>query len=273
MAELLIHSMSEFAELILDGFDIVGACNIAEIGAEFGGMSQHLADYAAEKGGHFTSIDPAPQPEFMAWLAANHRVTHIPALSIGAIPQLSDVDVWVIDGDHNWYTVYNELKAIHGVCCRDGKPFLAFLHDVAWPWGRRDLYYAPGTIPEAFRHAHDYDGGTILGQPGLTPNRGFRGGGAFAAARHEGGPCNGVLTAIEDFHADCRQRGEDLVYAHVPAVFGLGVLFSAAAPWAGELAQSLMPYHQNKLLKTLEENRLRNYLAVLDWQDRTAEAA
>ena len=28
---------------------------------------------------------------------------------------------------------------------------VCFLHDVGWPYGRRDLYYAPERIPEEFR--------------------------------------------------------------------------------------------------------------------------
>ena len=42
---LLIHSMSEFSDIILHGLQIAGARNIAEVGAEFGGMSQQLAAY------------------------------------------------------------------------------------------------------------------------------------------------------------------------------------------------------------------------------------
>jgi hypothetical protein len=50
-------------------------------------------------------------------------------------------------------------------------------------------------------------------------------------------------------------------------VFGLGVLFDAAAPWAEAVAEAVMPYHDNPLLEKMETNRLRNYLTVLDWQD------
>ena len=53
-------------------------------------------------------------------------------------------------------------------------------------------------------------------------------------------------------------------------MFGLGILFDLEAPWAGELADLLAPWHQNPILMALEENRLRNYLAVLDWQDSYA---
>ncbi|MBL7373602.1 class I SAM-dependent methyltransferase, partial [Escherichia coli] len=77
-----------------------------------------------------------------------------------------------------------------------GKPLLALMHDVSWPCARRDCYYAPDRIPEEHRHPHSFDGGVSLGQPDCLPNRGFRGAGSFAWALHEGGPRNGVLTAV-----------------------------------------------------------------------------
>lgn len=273
MPDLLIHSMSEFASIILPVLDAADAREVVEIGAEFGGMSQVLAERAAGNGGRLTSIDPAPRAEFVEWAAENPAVRHIAAPSHDAIGGLSGVDAWVIDGDHNWYTVFNELQAIRAACRRDAKPLLALLHDVSWPSGRRDMYYAPQRIPEAYRHAHDFDAGALPGQDALAPGRGFRGRGQFAWARHEGGPRNGVLTAVEDFIALAQAQGDALCHARVPAVFGLGVLFDADAPWAEAVAGLMMPYHDNALLARLEENRLANYLAVIDWQDRTAEAA
>lgn len=271
MADLLLHSMSAFADLILPVLELAEARNIVEIGAEFGGMSALLADFAARAGGRLTSIDPAPKPEFVAWAAASPGVRHIAGLSLEALPELRDIDAWVIDGDHNWYTVYHELKAIEAACRRDGRPMLCFLHDVCWPCGRRDAYYAPNRIPAAERHPYDYLGGVFPGQPALVPDRGFRGVGQFAWACHEGGPRNGVKTAVEDFIADARTGGRELAYAEVPAVFGLAILFDMDAPWAERVAGAVLPYHQNRLLAALEENRLANYLTVLNLQDDASQ--
>jgi len=271
MSDLLIHSMSEFSEIIVPALAIAGATEIAEIGAEFGGMSTILADYAAGEGGRLTSIDPAPKPEFLHWVSGRGEVRHIVQPSLETIERLVGVDAWLIDGDHNWYTVYHELKQIEAACRRDGKPLLVFLHDVGWPWARRDLYYAPELIPAAFRQRFDYEGGCVPGSPMLVPHRGFRGMGQFAAAICEGGPRNGVLTAIEDHIDDVRAAGGTIAFAEIPAVFGLGILFDTDAPWSEALSNFLIPYHENRLLRTLEENRLLNYLAVLDWQDRCAE--
>lgn len=268
MSNLLIHSMSEFADLILGALGQAGARNIVEIGAEYGGMSQLLADFATVAGGHLTSIDPAPQPAFVTWAAGAPSVTHIAAPSLSVIDDLREVDAWVIDGDHNYYTVYHELHAAARVCARDGKPLLVFLHDVGWPTGRRDMYYAPERIPPAYRHAHEFGAGAMLDQVELVPGQGFRGEQAWAMANRSGGPRNGVLTAVEDFITAARGEDRPLAYAHIPAVFGLGVLFDMDAAWSPDVAMLLAPFHDNSLLASLELNRLRNYLKVIEWQDR-----
>lgn len=273
MSDLLIHSMAEFSELILFCLDRAEARSVVEVGAEYGGMSQILADHVSRLDGQLTSIDPSPRPEFLAWAEAQPAVRHIARPSLDAMPGLTGVDAWLIDGDHNYYTVLHELKIADSLSRRDGRPLLAFLHDVSWPTARRDMYYAPERIPADWRHDHDFRGGVTLDHPHLIPDRGFRGMGQFAFARQMGGPRNGVLTAVEDFLAAARSEERRLGWAFVPAVFGLGVVFDADAPWAGEVAAHLLPYHDNPLLAALEANRLRNYLAVIDAQDRAQRAA
>jgi hypothetical protein len=271
MSNLLIHSMSEFSEVIVEALDLAGVREIVEIGAEFGGMSALLADYAAAQGGRLTCVDPCPKDEFVAWATAHRDVRHVAKASLEAFDELANVDAWVIDGDHNWYTVYNELQRVDAACRRDGKPLLVFLHDVAWPWARRDLYYAPERIPAPFRHPYSFEGGVTLDFPGLVQDRGFRGCGQFACAAHEGGPRNGVLTAVEDYVDEVRAEGRGIAFARIPAVFGLGILFCTDAEWAPVLSELIVPWHENQVVARLEENRLRNYLAVIDWQDREAE--
>jgi hypothetical protein len=268
MSNLLIHSMSEFSEIIVEALDLAGAREIVEIGAEFGGMSALLADYAAAQDGRLTCVDPCPKDEFVQWATDHPDVRHVARASLDAFDDLGNVDAWVIDGDHNWYTVYNELQRVGAACRRDGKPLLVFLHDVAWPWARRDLYYAPERIPAPFRHPYSFEGGVTLDFPGLLQERGFRGCGQFACAAHEGGPRNGVLTAVEDYIDEIRADGRGIAFARIPAVFGLGILFGTDAAWAPALSELVIPWHENQLVARLEENRLRNYLAVIDWQDR-----
>ncbi|HWU04543.1 MAG TPA: class I SAM-dependent methyltransferase [Novosphingobium sp.] len=267
MSELLIHSMNEFADVILDTLSAANARSIVEIGAEFGGMTQRLANYCAQIQGDLTTIDPSPKPEFLEWLAGHSHVRHLPLPSLEAMGELAQVDAWLIDGDHNYYTVFHEMQAADQLAQQSGRPLLALLHDVGWPCARRDMYYAPDRIPPAWRQPNDHNVGVYLGNPGSFAHRGFRGGGHFAWALEAGGPRNGVLTAVEDFIAFAEAEGRQMAYAHIPAVFGLGVVFDISAPWANAVAALLAPYHDNALIARLEENRLRNYLTVLDMQD------
>ena len=120
-------------------------------------------------------------------------------LSLEALPEIRGADAVLIDGDHNWYTVYNELKTIARVAAEEGKPFpLTLMHDVEFPYADRDMYYFPDTIPEEYRQptgGRDGDGRSRAGER-RRPGRGI------ANALTAGGPHNGVKTAIDDFLAE-----------------------------------------------------------------------
>ncbi|HET9510784.1 MAG TPA: class I SAM-dependent methyltransferase [Sphingomonas sp.] len=257
------YSMSLFEDIIVAALDIAGVRSIVEIGADYGGMSGVLAEYARTKGDRLISIDPAVHPAFLEWLARNPDVRHVAEPSLAALRDLPAADAYVVDGDHNWFTVYNELTLIRAQVRADGRPLFVLLHDVGWPCARRDFYYAPEQIPEAFRHPFSRTDGAVPGWPMLVPGHGLNGGDVLAMATREGGPMNGVLTAVEDFIESAAGEGDDLCYAHVPGALGLGVIFDAAAPWASTMSDHLVPYHNNRLLIALEENRLKNFIDAL----------
>ncbi len=266
---LLIHSMGEFACITLPLLELAGARAICEIGAEHGGNSTVLSDWLRSRGGRLTGIDPGPSQTYLAWQRENSdHVTHVAGASLDVIPQLGAFDAWFIDGDHNWYSVFHELTAIRQVQRAADRPMLIFLHDVSWPCARRDMYYAPDRIPAHCRHTYSWDRGVTQGNP-ETIDGGFRGCDNFAIALQEGGPRNGVLTAIEDFVSGCT---EELLWAHVPGVFGLGVLLDRDHPAAESIADVLAPLHEHPLLQRLEANRLANYLKVIEWQDGASRA-
>ncbi len=270
MTDLLIHSMAEFSSLIMPCLEEAGVADISEIGSEFGGMSKLLSQHAAGKGGTLTCIDPEPAEGFADWAAGESQVHHIAQPSIEALKTAKPADAWFVDGDHNYYTVFHELTAIDRIQKEAGRPLLAFLHDVSWPCARRDFYYAPQRVPPGWLHPHSFDHGVKLDDNDVHQHRGLRGMGAFAVALQAGGPRNGVLTAVEDFTREADTDDRPLFYVHVPAVLGLGVIFDASAEWSEAIAQFLLPYHANPLIARLEENRLRNWLEVVDWQDRNA---
>jgi hypothetical protein len=259
---LLLHSLAEFEELILDCFDIVGAKSVVEIGAEDGLFTRRLLPWAEKHGATLHTVDPAPRPPLVELADEVDAVDLIRARSLEALESIEPADVYLIDGDHNYYTVLHELQTIDKRAAEGGGPYLVVLHDVGWPSGRRDMYYAPDTLPADAVHPHTFDKG-VVPEAESAVEGGFRGEGDFGWAVEEGGPENGVLTAVEDFIAD----HDGLELRIVPAVFGLGILYPKDAPYATKLRRHLSPYHQNPILDRLERNRVTLFLRVLELQE------
>lgn len=263
-APLLLHSLAEFSELLSGILDTVRPSHIVEIGSEEAAFSKTLVSWTTSHGATIDTIEPLPTPGLLALAASTQALTVHEGLSVDVLPGLAPADLYVIDGDHNYFTVHEELRLAAAAHGGDGG-FVAILHDVGWPCGRRDQYYAPDTIPEAHRHELTYDEGVAPGVNGTVPG-GFHGAGEFAVATHEGGPANGVLTAVEDFMAE--HSGWEL--SIIPVVFGVGVLYRSDNPAAGALRSLLAPVDRNPLLERLEANRLALYLHVLHLQDEIA---
>ena len=140
-------------------------------------------------------------------------------LSLNVLGDLDAFDVALIDGDHNWYSVYNEMRLLAESSRRAGKPIpLSILHDVGWPYGRRDLYYDPSNVPEEHQQPYDYRG-MRPGRPKLLAGGGMNV--TLANAIEEGGPRNGVMTGLEDFLAEHDRPTRTVV---IPIYFGLAIV-------------------------------------------------
>jgi len=194
--------------------------SLVEIGSEAGKTTRLLLNWAKDNDARLIAIDPAPAFDIEAVQRTYEGIFQCFRLpSLVALSSVERFDVVLIDGDHNWYTVFHELQLIQTLCQQSGQPFpLVFMHDVAWPYGRRDLYYAPSTIPEPYRHPYARQGISPTCSR-LLPQGGFNA--RMYNALEEGGPRNGVLTAVEDFLAQSEASFEWVV---IPAVFGLGIL-------------------------------------------------
>lgn len=248
---LLLHSLREFSSLIFPCLEAAGARTVLEIGSEAGLFTRELCEWANARGGSVTAIEPLPQDAHRS-LETELGLRLIVGKSPPALEGLEPFDAYFIDGDHNWWCVTNELR--HALS--HGHQPLVVLHDVHWPCARRDQYYEPSDIPAEHRHPFSYDGGAVPGEARLARGRGFRGEDAFAYAVEEGGPENGVLTAVEDVLAE----RPDVEFVRVPVVFGLGVVFPRDAPWADEVRRLAGPFHEHPLLERLESNRMDLFL-------------
>jgi hypothetical protein len=226
--------------------DASQASSVGEVGAYAGDLTGLLLDWAGERGARVVAIDPSPQPELEALEAERPELDLVRQTSIEAFQTMEMPEAMILDGDHNYYTVTQELGLL-AQRAGDDLPLLLF-HDVCWPHGRRDDYFDPEQIPAEYRQP-------IAPEAGLYPGvEGTMEGGLpyhFPAAR-EGGPRNGVLTAVEDFV----EGRDDLRVAVVPSFFGLGVVWRLDAPYADALAELLDPWDRNPILERLERNRV-----------------
>ena len=252
------HSMAHHAELMVPCLDAVGARSVAEIGAFAGDLTRLLADWAAGSGARVSAIDPAPKEALVALADDRPEVELVRQTSLEALPHIEIPDVVVIDGDHNWHTVTEELRLIDERAGGPGMPLL-IMHDVAWPHARRDDYFSPGQIPEGRRQPLAGEGvGIFPGEDGARP-----GGLPYPrSAAREGGPRNGVLTAAEDFV----EGREELRLAVVSAFFGFGAIWHREATWASDVAAILEPWDRNPMLERLEGNRVHHIAASHEHQ-------
>jgi hypothetical protein len=255
-------SLVNSAELLIGCLDVSGARSVGEVGAYAGDLTKLLLDWAAEAGARVFAIDPSPQPELEQLAAGRADLELVRETSLEAFKTIELPEAMIIDGDHNYYTVSEELRLL-AERAGDDLPLL-LLHDVSWPHGRRDDYFDPEQIPAEHRQPVVPEGGLYPGVEGIQL------GGLpyhWPAAR-EDGPRNGVLTAVEDFVGG----RDDLHVAVIPAFFGLGVVWRLDAPYAEALAELLEPWDRNPLLERLERNRVL-HLASSQVQLRMAQAA
>jgi hypothetical protein len=251
-------ALTNFAEILIPCLEAVGARAVVEVGAYAGDLTGLLLDWAERSGAKVIAVDPKPQRELEELHGRRPELELLRETSLEALRRIEFPDAVIIDGDHNYYTVSEEL-ALTAERARDDALPLLVLHDVGWPHGRRDDYFDPELVPEDRRQPIAPLGGLHPDEPGIDPEGMPY---PWPAAR-EGGALNGVLTAVEDFVSG---RGH-LRMAVVPAFFGLAVVWPEDAPWSDAVAELLAPTDRNPLLERLERNRVRHlathrYLAI-----------
>lgn len=265
---LLLHSVGLFREILGDLAAAVRPTGIAEIGGEGGLLTQELIAQADLLDASVTCIDPAPSAN-LEGLAETTRLQLVRAYSPAAIDELPDCQFVVVDGDHSYVVVREETQRLLDRAAAAGEHALLVFHDVCFPCGRRDYYYGPDGLDPADVHPHAFDTGMSVFAHDPVVGRGMRSRGTMGIADHAGGERNGVLTAVED----AIEGRDDLVLRVIPAVFGLGIVYSQDAPWAAEADRVLQPLDRSPLVARLERNRLALYSRVLELQDElTAQA-
>ncbi|HEY8000459.1 MAG TPA: class I SAM-dependent methyltransferase [Solirubrobacterales bacterium] len=242
-------SLSNVAEILFGCLDAIEATTVVEIGAFHGKSTNEMLEWAARRGAKLIAIDPEPQPDLRQIAAGHPELELVEATSHEALPDLPAADAIIIDGDHNYFTLSEELRLIEARAPGPAMPLL-MLHDIGWPLARRDGYYAPERIPAEHRQPLAHNTYLAPDEPATAAD-----GMPFACvAAREGGPRNGILTAVEDF----LETHPELAFARVPAFFGFGVIWHPQAHWAEAVRATVAPWDRNPVLERMEANRIRH---------------
>jgi hypothetical protein len=245
-------TLANLAELVLGCLDASKARSVIEVGAEHGFFTRELLAWGQAHGAErITAIDPFPRDELLELHQLHPELELVRRPSHEALGEVKLADVVILDGDHNYFTVSEELRLITERS--HGSLPLIILHDIGWPLGRRDSYHDRTALPDDAVATGAGPGFLDPSEPGLS-ERGLY---YQCVAPQAGGPRNGVLTAIDDYLAD--QTG--LRFARVPQFFGLGIIWSEGAPWAGDIAALLAPLDSNPVLERAEEKRIEHLVA------------
>ncbi len=267
--DFFIYSMRNFIHII-EWFIVNVLRNptgILEIGIERGLSTVSILGLCKKLKLPYIGIDPGVVENIKGAASKDSSIVVFENKSLEILPNLGRElkskgfefpNVVVIDGDHNYYTLYHELKILIFELEELKVPYLIFLHDVTWPNAFRDSYYNPADIPEEYRHDHDsnlwarYSHKELQDFGSITPK------GQYHYAKTEGGPKNGTVPAVLD--AIRGYKNAKLEFIIVPAVFGLGILLPLSSlSLKGKL--KLLRFLEIfdiffPLLWTLERNRL-----------------
>jgi SAM-dependent methyltransferase len=202
--------------------------SILEIGSSYGNSIKPLLDLPNLS---VSVIDPCIDIDLFKEFGKKIHLHK--GLSLEILPRLQEsFDCIFIDGDHNWYTVFNELKLIEerGLLKQDG---IIFLHDIGWPYGRRDMYYQPETVPAEHRRPFAKLG-MKRGRSSLLAEGGFNS--EHWNATEESRDMNGVLTAAEDY---LKHSSKSFYFIKDWREFGFGILMSKSSHNTWKIANSL----------------------------------
>lgn len=245
-------SLANLRELVFGCLEAIDARRLVEVGAARGSLTRELLAWGDARDAEVVAIDPAPEPALRELAARHPELELIERPSLEVLGELPRADAVILDGDHNYYTLREELRLIEHSVPGTRLP-LVLLHDLGWPHARRDNYHALERIPPEHRRP----AGSVFLAPGEP---GVASGGIHyeCAALEEGGARNGTLTAVEDFIGGRKE----LRLALVPACFGLGALWHRGAAWAGRIEALLEDWNRNPLVARLERNRVHQ---IAEW--------
>ena len=106
------YSLGNFYEIWGACFDAAGVESVIEVGAERGRLTQELLKWAEPSGARVIAIEPAPVSDLTELMDEHPELEVVEEMSLDALGHLPIADAVVLDGDHNYYTLINELRLI-----------------------------------------------------------------------------------------------------------------------------------------------------------------
>ena len=185
--------------LIRPILDEIKAENIIEIGSEDGINTKNIFEYCKDKNIHMAVIDTVPKVNINGSQEEYGDEFEIfTDISLNVLPKLKYCDVIFIDGDHNRYTVYNELKIIEKTFKNKKLP-LIFLHNIGLS---DEVIYCPGEDSPVKEGA-------------LNPN--------YNKGIYENNTKNDILTVFESF---IDKSSIELHLDFIPNYSGWGIIYN-----------------------------------------------
>jgi hypothetical protein len=233
---------------------------VCEIGSNEGHSTKAWLDICRESGAEMHVVDPI-LPASGSEIVNGVPLTNFPAMSIDYIAsQAAPADVYFLDGDHNYYTLHQELTMIRELARRSSSAMpLLILHDTSWPCNKRDSFYDVSNIPAAGRSAPLDESALSLFVDHEIAECGFNSQLPWPIPKThpnsgEGSFTCGLEAAVDDF----LEKNPEIIRVSFPSLFGVTVLFdsqraehSAEFKRLQDIAKVFVPF-----LKILEINRL-----------------
>ena len=98
--------------------------SLCEIGIDKGRFSDHLMQFCSQQDCRYTGIDPSIDGDLLKQ-KNNAEFKLMKCSSIEALHEIEPQDIYIIDGDHNYFTVKEELKLIFRH--KENRPVLFFM--------------------------------------------------------------------------------------------------------------------------------------------------
>src|SRR4051812_6529146 len=160
------YSLANVAEILFGCLDAAGARSVLEIGAYRGELTAELLDWAEGAGARIAAVEPEPPEQLLELAGARPELELLRETSHDALARPQLPDAVVIDGDHNYFPLSEELRLI-AERAEGGQIPLVLFHDLCWPHARRDTYYEPQRIPEEHRQPLVHNAGLAPWEPGI----------------------------------------------------------------------------------------------------------